>query len=231
MLHVPTTQWQEAVIRSAYFCQADILKNMLHLNPEALDLTDEGLLLAEFPLANYSEGSLAMEKGIARPTAQNQADTLEVILRAMGSKKASQDNYCIKTIGKLPYGKNGEEGMVFDSYGNTILHMIAFYEGAHFLPVLRKVGLDISAMAKYKNSKNQTPIDIALNMMANMPLAFAIQQEVTAYECDKIRHQLNKVQKQNKCLVRQIEALKAEKVTSWSVSGAQEFDRCNIIFR
>ena len=61
MLSLPQTDWDESVIRAAYFCQADILKNMLRLHSESVNLTDEGLLLAEFPLANYSEGSLSMD--------------------------------------------------------------------------------------------------------------------------------------------------------------------------
>ncbi len=223
MLHLPQTEWDEGVIRAAYFCQPDILKNMLYLNPDAVYLTDEGLLLAEFPLANYSEGNLSMEKGAKRPTLKKQADTLEVILRAMGKQKAGEPIYRIKTIDELPYGKKGEHGMVFDSCGNTILHMIAFYEGSHFLPVLRKVGLDISALAHCKNSKNQTPIDIALNVMANMPLAFAIQEQVMIYEREKMKAQLKRIQRENIVLREQLTDIKACKIMSWSVSGMSNF--------
>lgn len=220
MLSLPQTDWDESVIRAAYFCQADILKNMLRLHSESVNLTDEGLLLAEFPLANYSEGSLSMD-GQKKTPLKNQADTLAVILQAMGRQKASQPIFRIKTFDEMPYGKKGEYGMVFDSYGNTILHMIAFYEGQHFLPVLRKVGLDVSQLAKCKNSKGQTPINIALDMMANMPLAFAIQNEVYAYEQNKIYRRLLNVQKQNASLTKQINMLNSQKITSWSVSGSQ----------
>ena len=219
MLRLPQTDWDESVIRAAYFCQADILKNMLTLHSESVNLTDEGLLLAEFPLANYSEGCPSMDDQKKTPL-QNQADTLEVILRAMGRQKAAQPIFRVKTIDEMPYGKKKEYGMVFDSYGNTILHMIAFYEGQHFLPVLRKVGLDAGQMVQHKNSKGQTPIDIALDMMANMPLAFAIQNEVYACEQNKLYRRLLTVQKQNAILMKQVQALTAQKITSWSTSGS-----------
>ena len=220
MFSLPQTDWDESVIRAAYFCQADILKNMLRLHSESVNLTDEGLLLAEFPLANYSEGSLSMD-GQKKTPLKNQADTLAVILQAMGRQKASQPIFRIKTFDAMPYGKKGEYGMVFDSYGNTILHMIAFYEGQHFLPVLRQVGLNVSQLAKCKNSKGQTPINIALDMMANMPLAFAIQNEVYTYEQNKMYRRLLGVQKQNAYLTKQINMLNSQKITSWSVSGSQ----------
>lgn len=220
MLSLPQTDWDESVIRAAYFCQADILKNMLRLHSESVNLTDEGLLLAEFPLANYSEGSLSMD-GQKKTPLKNQADTLAVILQAMGRQKAAQPIFRIKTFDEMPYAKKGEYGMVFDSYGNTILHMIAFYEGQHFLPVLRQVGLNVSQLAKCKNSKGQTPINIALDMMANMPLAFAIQNEVYTYEQNKMYRRLLGVQKQNAYLMKQINMLNSKKIASWSVSGSQ----------
>lgn len=226
----PQTEWDESVIRAAYFCEASLLKNMLYLNPDSLNLTDEGCLLAEFPLVNYSEGSLGMANGMKRPTAQMQADTLEVILNAMGKKVASEPLYRIKTIDELPYGKKGERGMVFDSYGNTILHMIAVYEGSHFLPVLRKLGLDIASMSKVKNSKGQTPIDIALNLMSNMPLAFAIQREVYAQGQDEIIKQLRKIQRCNNKLTQQINELKSQKVISWSGCIDQDKTGCCVVF-
>ena len=58
-------------------------------------------------------------------------------------------------------------------------------------------------------------------MMANMPLAFAIQNEVYAYEQNKMYRRLLNVQKQNAYLMKQINMLNGQKIASWSVSGSQ----------
>lgn len=68
-------------------------------------------------------------------------------------------------------------------------------------------------------------------MMANIPMAFAIQEQVRLYEQDKMTKALKKLQRENAVLTERLAEIKTQKITSWSVSGNQQSDENFIRFR